>query len=167
MKQSFQKRTTGKRFLIPLLILTISLSAAAQPFQPPMNQSRELEIGKPFNEVEVVGDVTIILTNNFDGKILFYGDPEEVWRAKATIKNKKLIIDANRKRSVNKLTVYIPASKINLLTTSGRTEILSSGTINAQDLEIYLNGSALVSIRYVGKLQVVPGTGYELDYTKR
>ena len=167
MKQLFQIRRAGKRFLIPLLILTISFSAAAQPFQPPVNQSRELEIGKPFTEVEVAGDVTIILTNNFEGKILLYGDPEEVRGTKATIKNRKLVIDANRKRSLNKLTIYIPASGINLLTTSGKTEILSSGTINTRDLEIYLNGSAFVSIRYVGKLQVVPGTGYELDYTKR
>jgi hypothetical protein len=168
MKQLFQFRGFGKSFLIPMLTFTISLATSAQLyFQPPVIQSREVELLKPFNEVEVSGDVTIILTNNLEGKILFQGDPEEVRQAKVTIKNRKLVINANRKRSLHKFTVYLPASKISLLTTSGKTEILSSGTINTNDLEIYLNGSAFVSVRYVGKLQVVPGTGYELDYTKK
>ena len=167
MKQLFQFRRPGKKFLLPVIAFAISLAASAQPlFQQPLTQSREVELMKPFHEVEVVGDVTVILTNNLDGKILFHGDPVEVQHAKATIKNRKLVIDANRKRSANKFIVYLPASNIKLLTTSGKAEILSSGTINTRDLEIFLNGSSFVSVRYVGKLNVVPGTGYELEYKR-
>lgn len=168
MKQLFQFCRPGKRFLLPLLAFTISCATSAQPFsQQPVIQSREVELTTPFNEVEVIGDVTIILTNNLEGKLLFHGDPEELRQAKVTIRNRKLFIDANRKRSHHKFTVYLPASKLNLLTTSGKTKILSSGTINTEGLDILLNGSSFVSIHYVGKLNVVPGTGYELDYTKK
>ena len=166
MKQLFQFHKLGKRFFLPVVVFTISLAASAQTYlQAPLIRSREVELLKAYYEVEVIGDVTIILTNNLEGKILFRGDPKEIEAAKATIKNRKLIIDAYRKRSSNKLTVYLPVSTIRLLVTSGKTEVLSSGTIKTRDLEIFLNGSSFVSVRYDGKLNIVPGTGFELVET--
>jgi putative autotransporter adhesin-like protein len=163
MKQLFQFQNLGKRFLLPVVVFTISLAASAQNYsQTPLIQSREVELLKAYTEVEVIGDVTIILTNNLEGKILFRGDPKEVEAAKAIIKNRKLIIHAHRKRSRNKFTVYLPVSTISSLITSGKTEVLSSGTIKTPNLEILLNGSSFVSVRYDGKLNVVPGTGYDL-----
>ena len=163
MKQLFQFHKLGKRIFLPLVVFTMSLAASAQPYsQTPLVESREVELLKAYNEVEVIGDVTIILTNNLEGKILFRGDPKEVEAAKATIKNRKLIIDADRKRSFNKLIVYLPVSTMRLLITSGKTEILSSGTIQTPDLEIFLNGSSFVSVRYDGKLNIVPGAGFEV-----
>ena len=163
MKQLFQFHKLGKRFFLPVVVFAMSLTAFAQPYsQPPLIESREVELLKAYNEVEVIGDVTIILTNNLEGKILFRGDPKEVEAAKATIKNRKLIIDADRKRSFNKFIVYLPVSTMKLLITSGKTEILSSGTIKAPDLEIFLNGSSFVSVRYDGKLNIVPGAGFEV-----
>lgn len=167
MKQLCQFRKPGTRFLLSIIAFIFSLLASAQSyFQKPVTLSRRIELVKAFNEVEVLGDVTIILTNNLEGKVLFHGDPKDVRFAKATIKNKKLIIDANNKRSFSKMTVYLPASGFNSLITSGKTEILSSGTIKVHDLEILLNGSSLVSINYDGKLRVTPGTGYELEYAR-
>ena len=163
MKQLIQFHKLGKRFLLPVVVFTMSFAASAQTYyQTPLIESREVELFKAYNEVEVIGDVTIILTNNLEGKILFRGDPREVEAAKVTIKNRKLIIDADRKRSLNKFTVYLPVSAMKLLITSGKTEILSSGTIKAHDLEIFLNGSSFVSVRYDGKLNIVPGPGFEL-----
>lgn len=167
MKQLFKFHQPGKRFFLPVVLFTISLATSAQNYsQIPLIQSREVELLKAYTEVEVIGDVTIILTNNLEGKILFCGDPKEVEAAKATIKNRKLIIDAHRKRSRNKFTVYLPVSATRLLITSGKTEVLSSGTIKTPGLEIFLNGSSFVSVRYDGKLNVVPGTGYELIETR-
>ena len=166
MKQLFQFHKLGKRFLLPVVVFIISLAASAQTYsQTSLIQSREVELLKAYTEVEVVGDVTIILTNNLEGKILFRGDPKEVETAKVTIKNRKLIIDAHRKRSLNKFTVYMPVSTIRLLTTSGKTQVLSSGTIKTPGLEISLNGSSFVSVRYDGKLNIVPGAGFELIET--
>lgn len=163
MKQLFQLQKLGKQFLLPVIAFTISIAASAQTYSlTPLVQSREIEILKAYSEVEVIGDVTIILTNNLEGKILFRGDPKEVEAAKATIKNRKLIIDAHRKRSRNIFTVYLPVSTVSLLITSGKTEVLSSGTIKTPGLEIFLNGSSFVSVRYDGKLNIVPGTGFEL-----
>ena len=163
MKQLIQFHKLGKRFLLPVVVFTMSLAASAQTYsQTPLIESREVELFKAYNEVEVIGDVTIVLTNNLEGKVLFRGDPKEVEAAKVTIKNRKLIIDADRKRSFNKFTVYLPVSAMKLLITSGKTEILSSGTIKTPDLEIFLNGSAFVSVRYDGKLNIVPGAGFEV-----
>jgi hypothetical protein len=167
MKQLFQFRKLGQRVLLPIIVFTTSLVTASQPyFSNTVAGSREIQLNKPFDEVEVVGDVTIILTNSFEGRVLFFGDINDLQLAKATIKNQKLIIDANRKNTRNKFTVYLPATGIDLLTTAGKTEILSSGTIKTRNLEILLNGSSLVSVNYDGKLTVTPGTGYELVYTK-
>lgn len=166
MKQLFQFQKLGKRFFLPVFVFTISLAASAQTYsQAPLIQTREVELLKPYNEVEVVGDVTIILTHNLEAKIVFRGDPKEVAAAKAIIKNRKLIIDANRKRSLNKFIVYLPVSNLSLLITSGKTQIFSSGTIKTPGLEIFLNGSSFVSVRYDGKLNIVPGTGFELVET--
>ena len=166
MKQLFQIHKLGKRIFLPIVVFTISLATSAQTYsQALLIQSREVELQKAYTEVKVVGDVTIILTDNIEGKVVFRGDPKEVEAAKVTIKNRKLIIDARRKHSINKFTVYLPASTIRLLTTSGKTRILSSGMIKTQDLEILLNGSSFVSIRYDGKLNIVPGAGYELMET--
>jgi hypothetical protein len=163
MKQVFQFHKLGKRFVLPLIVFTISLAATAQTdFHTPLIQSREIELVKKYDQVEVIGDVTIILTDNLEGKLVFRGNLKEVQAAKVSIKNKKLIIDANRKRGAGKFTVYLPASTMRLLIASGKTEILSSGTIKTRDLEIFLNGSSYVSVRYDGKLNIVPGAGFEL-----
>ena len=163
MKQLFQLQKLGKQILLTVIAFTNSIAASEQTYSlKPLVQSREIEILKAYSEVEVIGDVTIILTNNLEGKILFRGDPKEVEAAKATIKNRKLIIDAHRKRSRNIFTVYLPVSTVSLLITSGKTEVLSSGTIKTPGLEIFLNGSSFVSVRYEGKLNIVPGTGFEL-----
>ena len=159
MKQLFQFRKVA----LVTAAFTISLAMAAQPqFQKPVAQSKVIEFDNPFDEVEVIGDVTIILTNNQEGKILFQGAQEDLEQAKAVIKKRKLVIHANRKGRSAKFTVYLPASKIGLLQTSGKTEILSSGTIRIRDLAIFLNGSSFVSVRHNGNLSVIPGAGFEL-----
>jgi hypothetical protein len=168
MKQLFQFRSLAKRSLLPLIVLTISLATSARPFFPEQPfQSKEVELIGDFNEVEVIGDVTIVLTNNIEGKIIFHGDAKDVQQAKTTIKNKKLVIHAHRKKSKSKFTVFLPAASIELLITVGKTEILSSGTITAQNLEVFLNGPSFVSIRHNGKLKVVPAAGYELDFARK
>lgn len=167
MKQLFQFCNLRKRFLLPVMALTMSLASSAQAYFPEqVVQSREVELTTAFNEVEVIGDVTIILTNNIERKVVFQGDVKDVEQAKATVKHRKLVIQASRKKSQGKFTVYLPASTIRLLITSGKTEIFSSGTIKTRDMEIFLNGSSFVSVRYDGKLNLVPAAGYELINTR-
>jgi hypothetical protein len=167
MKQLFKSGKLGKSILLPFIAIAVSIATSAQPyFQKSLVESREIKLIKEFNKIEVAGDVTIILTHNIEGKVFFYGHPEDVQVSKAFIKNGRLVIDANRKKTLNKLTVYLPASNIRSLVTSGKTEIFSSGTIKAQDLEILLNGSSLVSINYDGHLKITPGMGYELTESR-
>lgn len=162
MKQLFQILKPGKLFL-PVIAFAISLTTSAQPyFQKQEIQFREIELFKAFNEIEVSGDVTIILTNNLENKIIFRGYTKDLLQARASVKNGKLLVDVNRQRRHEKFTVYLPVSGISSLITSGKTEVRSAGTIKIQDLEILLNGSSLVSINHDGKLKVTPGAGYEI-----
>ena len=46
---------------------------------------------------------------------------------------------------------------------NGDAEIYSSGTIKTGNLEIILNGSSLVALKYTGKVKVTPGEDYLLD----
>ena len=163
MKNSLNPGHVSKKVLLPVIAVIISVTTLAQSsFKRPVVETKQIDLTESFNQIEVRGNVTIILRNDLERRLVFSGNPNDMKMVKTSYKNNKLIVDANRKRSYKKFTVYVPVSGIDLLATSGKTEILSSGTINADDLEILLNGSSLVTINYKGKLRIVPGTGYEL-----
>ena len=123
---------------------------------------KEIDLPETFQEIEIRGDVTLILTNEPTGKLLAKGNPKDLSRIKTTLKNQKLFIDAQKKSSFSKLTIYVPVTNAELLVTNGETEILSLGTIKSKDLEIILNGHSRISVNYTGKLKILPGLGYAL-----
>jgi hypothetical protein len=90
------------------------------------------------------------------------GNPKDLNHIKTTLKNRKLLIDAQGKISSSKLTIYIPVINAALLVTNGKTEIFSLGTIKPKDLKIILNGDSRISVNYEGKLKILPGEGYDL-----
>jgi hypothetical protein len=168
MKQFFQSRNLSKKILLPILGFAISAATAAQPFskKSPI-ESKEIALVESFKEIEVQGDhIKIILTDNLDRQLVLYGSPKDIKDARVIIRDGKLIIDANHMNNLAELRVYIPASNIRSLVTYGETNIVSSGSIKASDLDIILNGKSAVSINYKGKLRVIPGEGYELLLSK-
>ena len=50
------------------------------------------------------------------------------------------------------------------LRVTGNAQIFSSGHINVDDLEIILNGDAMVKVYCYGNLKVKPAEGYELGH---
>jgi len=50
------------------------------------------------------------------------------------------------------------------LRVTGNAQIFSSGNIKVDDLEIILNGDAMVKVYCYGNLKVKPAEGYELGH---
>jgi hypothetical protein len=123
---------------------------------------KEINLPEVFQEIEVRGDITLILTNEPVSKLLIKGNPKDLNRIKTTLINRKLLIDAQKRSSFSKLTVYIPVINADLLVTNGETEIFSLGTLKSKDLKIILNGHSRISVNYEGKLKILPGVGYAL-----
>jgi hypothetical protein len=128
----------------------------------PLTGVKEIDLPEIFEEIEIRGDITLILTNEPASKLLVKGNPKDLSRIKTTLKNRKLLIDAQKKSSFSKLIIYIPVINADLLVTNGETEIFSLGTIMSKDLKIILNGDSRISVDYEGKLKILPGKGYAL-----
>jgi Putative auto-transporter adhesin, head GIN domain len=165
-----------KIFLILSMGLCVNMSTTAQTasnrpttfseYNPtssrmPLSGVKEIDLPGVFQEIEIRGNITVILTNEPDSKLLAKGSPKDLSRIKTTLKDRKLLIDAQKKISFSKLTIYIPVTNADLLVTNGQTEIFSLGTIKS-DLKIILNGDSRISVDYTGKLKILPGKGYEL-----
>jgi hypothetical protein len=166
-----------KIFLILSIGLYLNISTTAQTtsnkpttfseYNPsgirmPLTGVKEINLSEVFQEIEVRGNITVILTNEPTSKLLAKGNPKDLNHIKTTLKNRKLLIDAQGKISSSKLTIYIPVINAALLVTNGKTEIFSLGTIKPKDLKIILNGDSRISVNYEGKLKILPGEGYDL-----
>ena len=139
-----------------------SSASLIKNYSPKPNDHKEVNIMGWFHEVEVRGDVTVILTNGPAGKLWLNGNMDDLERVQTSVKNDQLRINAEMKRRKSKLTVYIPIASIASLIINGDTEVYSAGTIKTHDLEILLNGTSLVSVKYLGGLKVFAGERCEL-----
>lgn len=139
-----------------------SSASLIKNYSPKPNDHKEINIMGWFHEVEVRGDVTVILTNGPAGKLWLNGSMDDLDRVQTSVKNERLIINAEMKRRKSKPTVYIPIVTVASLIINGDTEVYSSGTIKTNDLEIHLDGTSLVSVKYLGRLKVLAGERCEL-----
>ena len=161
MKQLIQI-SKGKKLWVAVIALVITSTASAQQFEDPLTKIKKIDLAEPFNRIEVRGNAVIVLTNNLTNSVVLRGDVGDLEEVTTRVKKGKLIINANRSYYGTKFIIYLPAGNIHSLTTSGNTEILSSGTIKVSDLEILLSGSSHVSIQHEGNLRITPATGYEI-----
>ena len=161
MKQLIQIHKSRKLFLALTVLVTTITTSAQQFFEDPVVKIKKIDLTEPFNKIEVRGNAVIVLTNNLTNSVVLRGDVNDLEQATARVKKGNLIINATNYHA-SKFIIFLPAGSINSLVTSGNTEILSSGTIKVNDLEILLSGSSHVSIRHEGNLRITPATGYEI-----
>ncbi|MBC7886791.1 MAG: DUF2807 domain-containing protein [Ferruginibacter sp.] len=152
------------KVLTMVSILFTSLVATAQyhSIQSAFDR-KEINIGEAFQQVEVRGDVTLVLSNGPAGGLLLEGNQKDISGVKTILKNGQLVIDAAKKKSFAKLVVYIPAADIKSLIVYGAAEIFSSGKIKTPELEIILNGESFVTVNYEGIVKVTAGEEYYLE----
>lgn len=154
----------SKKLLMPALALVIFMTSDAQIY--PVGRSavahQEINNSLAFENVEVTGEVTVILTNSQSRSIMLQGNSKDITVVKTTEKDRTLEINAEKKRTASKLIVYLPVAKMRSLRVTGNTQVFSSGDIRVDDLEIILNGDAMVRVYCYGNLRVKPAEGYEL-----
>ena len=122
---------------------------------------KEISNGQVVERIEVRGDVSIVLTNALGTNIMLEGNNKDIAVVKTTVKNGTLEINAEKKKTLSKLTVYLTVNDIHSITVTGNAQILSSG-IAVDNLDIILNGDSFVRVNHQGKLRIIPGAGYEM-----
>ena len=155
---------SAKNLLMPVFLMFIFMNSHAQIF--PAEKSavahQEINNSQAFENVEIMGEVTVILINSQSRNITLQGNSKDLDVIRTTKKGGTLEIDAEETRTASKLIVYLPAAGMHSLKVSGNAQIFSSGHINVDDLEIILNGDAKVKVYCYGNLKVKPAEGYEL-----
>jgi hypothetical protein len=156
-----------RRFLLPIAILFIAATSSAQlPSLSPMMERKEVNVTGTCRQVNVYGDVRVVLTNDAPGTLLLEGNGKDIDCVKTIANKHELFINAGRKKSFSQLVIYLPAAGISSLVINGNAEIVSSTMIKAPELEITLCGNALVAVKYEGKIKVKAADGYELEDKK-
>jgi len=155
--------SSAKKLLMSVFPIVIFMNSHAQIF--PVGKSavayQEINNRQAFENVEITGKVTVILINSQSRNITLQGNSKDLDVVRTTQKEGILEINAEKKRTASKLIVYLPATMHSLRVT-GNAQIFSSGHIKVDDLEIILNGDAMVKVSCYGNLKVKPAEGYEL-----
>lgn len=150
--------------LFPLSVLLISMTAHSQEKASPKYERRQINIPENFRQVEVYGDVKLILTNTPANNLVLDGKNKNTACVKTICRNGKLIIDAGKYHHFSRLTVYLGVGDIRSIVINGDTKVLSEGMVKTKDLEILLGGNASVSVNYAGTLKITPAEGIDMEY---
>ena len=103
------------KVLVPVLALLTSAAAFSQsPCSAPVDR-KEINITEVFNEVEVKGEITIILTAQPAGEITVEGNANDLNAVKASVKKGRLVIEADKRKCPSKMTVFVSANNVDTL----------------------------------------------------
>lgn len=126
----FSAHIYGKILSLAIVLLLAVTAFPQSPCSAPVGR-KEITIAKMYTEVEVKGDITVILTNAPAGDIMVEGNSNELSAVKATVKKGRLIIDAEKKKCNTKLTVFVSVNNVDTLIINREAEIFSFGKVNA------------------------------------
>jgi len=154
----------GFQKILAVVFAVVVFTAAKAGSGPGVVQAidyKQLSNGQAIERIEIRGDVSIVLSNTLGTNVLLEGNNKDIDVVKTTLKDGALEINAERKKSLSKLTVYVPVNDIHLLVVTGNARISSSG-VSVDNLDIVLNGDSFVEVHHEGKLRVMAGDGFEL-----
>ena len=118
-----------RKVLIPVLALLISVTAFSQsPCSAPVDR-KEISITDVFSEVEVKGEITVILTTQPAGEIMVEGNANDLYTVKASVKKGRLVIEADKRKCPSKMTVFVSVNNVDTLIINRESEIFSFGKI--------------------------------------
>ncbi|WP_153800550.1 GIN domain-containing protein [Foetidibacter luteolus] len=126
-------------------------------------KAKKINLEKAFSNVELFGNVTVILTNDGDNSFCVEADPKDAERIKADVANGKLRIDARRTNKDTPATIYLPAVQLESLQVNGNSFITSKGKLNNSDLQILLNGVSKVRVASNAKINIKALDGFEME----
>jgi Putative auto-transporter adhesin, head GIN domain len=122
---------------------------------------KELTLVSPFQKIIINGDISVMLTNKPAGTVLVEGDENEVSNLRYRTKNNELIINAGKKKRSTQLSVYLSAGMLKNMLINGDGDISSTGTVQTNNLYIWLNGNVNVKINVIGEVSVDAFDSYD------
>jgi len=150
-----------------VLIMFVTTKAGTGPGAVQVVDYKEISNGQAVERIQVRGDISIVLTNALGTNIMLEGNTKDLALVKTTVKNGTLEINAEKKKTCSKLTVYLTVNDIHSLIVTGNAQI-SSSDVSVDNLDIILNGNSFVDVHHEGRLRIMAGAGYELaDITRR
>lgn len=142
---------TALLFLFVTLMLTIQNAKASRDKETPVTR-KELKFENQFQTVNIEGDVTVIFTNEPIGSIAIEGQERHLDKVRYILEDNKLTIDVNQIADFKKITVYLSAIALQHFQMNGNADISSFGTLNTNQMHLYLNGNISLKIRTTGQL---------------
>ena len=126
-----------KKIFLPIMALLMSLAAFSQSQQPcsAPSERKEIIISEYFLEVEVKGEITVILTSAPAGELMVEGNAIDVATVKTSVKKGRLIIEADKKRCNSKLTVFVSVTNVDTLIINRENEVFSFGKIKVMSFK--------------------------------
>ena len=170
MKSTIKKSTgtqisaLGQKLLLSVFAFGIIMTGHGQfsEYNPVAVAHKEVNNNRAFENVEISGDVILVLTNEKTNDVTLQGDSKDIDAVIMTEKSNKLEINATNAKAMSKLVVYVPAGTMHALKITGDARVFSSGNIVVDDLEITLKGNSMVRVNHYGKLTVKPAQGFEV-----
>jgi hypothetical protein len=158
-----------KKLIIPLaLLLTISLTAAAQKEAPSKSYSATLvSYQDPFTKIVVNDGIELVLTENSQDKIWFDGKAKHLDKIKWEVKNGTLYLAGKSGSLKDKVRVNVCVQQLRNIEVNGDSWVHSSGYLTSPVLDVLVNGEAMVDISNVGKISVNKTADFELGVMKR
>ena len=167
MKSSIRKSTAKKSSIrfqklfmsVFALGIFVTVNAQVHEHNPAVVVHKEIRNSQAFENVEIRGDITLVLTNEQRSDIQLQGNLMDIDMVTTVEKDNKLEITA--KKNASEVIVFVPVNKMHSLKINGDAKVFSSGDIVVDDLVITLKGDSMVKVYHHGKLTVIPAEGYE------
>jgi Putative auto-transporter adhesin, head GIN domain len=148
-------------FTFFLIIANRSTYAGEKGINDPLLR-RTLILNQPCLQIEVWGNVEIILSPAHSDRIVIQGTVKDVNGIDTKLKKGKLSVNAGKLQDNSTTTIILPAALLNFIRVNGNGGISSAGNLNRPHLKVELNGEVKVQIQSLGKISVVTPEEYNL-----
>lgn len=112
-----------------------------------------------FSKVTIEGMVRVVLVEARDQEeISIKGRASLLHMIEVLKMDKEVVIRTKKNRSfLHAVTVYVPVRNLHTVNIKSDANISSSGTLYSSLLNVYINGNCSVSIKVLGRINVIEG----------
>jgi len=137
--------------LLAVFVSSFSERAAA-PVKECCTVRKLLPLPVNCTSIQIDGDMSVVLTNDAARSATIEGKQKDVSAVSTITKNNAMVINAARRFSFGKLTLYLPAPVLQSIQVNGNGDISSADYIKTSGLHITLNGNITVKVKTAGRI---------------
>ena len=124
--------------------------------------SKTIVLGEIFQQLEVWGNIEIVLTPDLSDSIVVEGSTVDINLVGIKLKKGTLSVRGKWISPTSATKLIIPAAMLNSIRVYGNAVISSAGELAMPELKVFLDGEARVKIRSRGHVNVEASEGYFL-----